>query len=112
MMLRFVVGCLLVIFAGPSAVFAETASSDLLVYGATPAGIMGAIAAARAKCSVTLIEPTRWIGGMTTGGLSSSDTGNIETIGGLALEFFNRCGASYGGKEKFHCEPHVYQKVF
>jgi len=91
---------------------AEPTSCDVLVYGATPSGIMAAVAAAREKCAVTVIEPTRWIGGMTAGGLSSSDTGNIDTIGGLALEFFNRCGASYDGKEKFHCEPHVYQKVF
>lgn len=100
------------IFVGHSPLLAETVSSDVLVYGATPAGITAAVAAAREKLSVTIIEPTHWIGGMTAGGLSSSDTGNVETIGGLSLEFFNRCGASYDGKEKFHCEPHVYQKVF
>ncbi len=112
MMPRFIFALFLATSVASSIASAEADSSDVLVYGATPAGIMAAIAAAREKCSVTLLEPTRWIGGMTAGGLSSSDTGNPDTIGGLSLEFFNRCGVSYDGKEKFHCEPHVYQKVF
>lgn len=89
---------------------AET--SDVLVYGASPAGITAAIAAAREKLTVTIVEPTHWIGGMTAGGLSSSDVGNPDTIGGLSQEFFTRCGTHYDGKEKYHCEPHIYQQVF
>src|ERR1700712_3493727 len=112
MMPRYAALYFVVVFMAPSFVFAEAASSEVIVYGATPAGITAAVAAAREKLSVTLFEPTRWIGGMTAGGLSSSDTGNVETIGGLSQEFFTRCGAHYDGKEKYHCEPHVYQQVF
>lgn len=103
---------LLAAIAFPWSVRAEVHSSDVLVYGASPAGIMAAVAAAREKLSVTILEPTHWIGGMTAGGLSSSDTGNPDTIGGLSQEFFTRCGTHYDGKEKYHCEPHVYQQVF
>jgi ribulose 1,5-bisphosphate synthetase/thiazole synthase len=85
---------------------------DVVVYGGSPAGVMAAVAAARAGARTVVIEPTRWIGGMVAGGLSSSDVGNTATIGGLALEFFDRCGQHYPGQEKWYGEPHVYQEVF
>jgi len=40
---------------------------DVLVYGATPSGIMAATAAAREGVSVLLIEPSHHLGGMVTG---------------------------------------------
>jgi hypothetical protein len=110
-LLRFILVPLLLCGAALAAE-SSAESSDVLVYGATPAGITAAVAAAREKLSVTIIEPTHWIGGMTAGGLSSSDTGNPDTIGGLSQEFFTRCGTQYDGTEKYHCEPHVYQRVF
>jgi len=84
---------------------------DVLVYGATPAGISAAVAASREGASVLLAEPGGHPGGMVAGGLSRTDTGNTRTIGGIALEFFDRCSAKYGGRERWHFEPHVYQQV-
>lgn len=86
--------------------------ADVVVYGATPAGIAAAVAAKREGASVALVEPSRWIGGMVAGGLSSTDTGNKKTIGGLAMEFFDRCEKRYGAEEKFDCEPKGYMAVF
>ena len=51
----------------------EPTTSDVVIYGATPAGIAAALTAAEGECSVLLIEPTARIGGMTTHGLSHSD---------------------------------------
>ena len=50
---------------------AEVAQFDVLVFGATPAGIAAAVAARRTSPSlrVALVEPSRWIGGMMAGGL-------------------------------------------
>jgi hypothetical protein len=87
-------------------------SVDVIVYGATPAGIAAAVAAARAGASVIVIEPTKWIGGMVAGGLSSTDTGRPETIGGLAREFFTRAAARYDGKELWFAEPHANLETF
>jgi hypothetical protein len=42
-----------------------------------------------------LLEPRRHAGGMTTGGLSRTDVGKREVIGGLALEFYYRLGERY-----------------
>lgn len=45
---------------------AATQTTDLIVYGGTPAGVIVAVAASREGASVIMIEPTRWIGGMVT----------------------------------------------
>jgi flavin-dependent dehydrogenase len=41
---------------------------DVVVYGGTSAGVIGGVAAARAGRSVVLIEPSKHLGGMTSGG--------------------------------------------
>ncbi len=67
---------------------------DVLVYGATPGGLSAALAASREGASVVVLEPTKWIGGMVTGGLASTDVGNEKVIGGIAREFFTRAAAA------------------
>jgi hypothetical protein len=87
-------------------------AADVVIYGATPAGLCAAIAAAREGASVTLIEPTRWIGGMVAGGLSATDTGRQDTIGGLAREFFARAAASVPGTPLWFAEPKTNLATF
>lgn len=70
-------------------------SWDLVVYGATAGGVMTAVAAARHGLKTVLLEPRRHVGGMSTGGLSRTDVGKKEVIGGLALEFYYRLGERY-----------------
>ncbi|UZK67982.1 FAD-dependent oxidoreductase [Sphingomonas sp. M1-B02] len=62
---------------------------DVVVYGATPSGIMAAVAARRQGRSVLVVEASGHIGGMVTGGIGSTDTGTPELVGGLASEFFS-----------------------
>jgi 2-polyprenyl-6-methoxyphenol hydroxylase-like FAD-dependent oxidoreductase len=67
--------------------------TDVAIYGATAAGVMAAVAAARDGASVTLLEPGRHVGGMVTGGLGRSDVeGQEALLGGLVLEFARRLG--------------------
>jgi hypothetical protein len=68
---------------------------DLIVYGATAGGVTTAIAAARHGARVALAEPRNQIGGMVSGGLSGTDFGKREVIGGMALEFYLRAGRAY-----------------
>lgn len=70
-------------------------SYDLVVYGGTAGGVMAAIAGARQGLRTVLIEPRAHVGGMATGGLSRTDVGKREVIGGLALEFYMRVGERY-----------------
>lgn len=68
---------------------------DLVVYGGTAGGVMTAISGARHGLKTVLLEPGNHVGGMVTGGLSGTDVGKIEVIGGMALEFYWRMGRHY-----------------
>ena len=65
---------------------------DVAVYGGTPAGVTAAIQAARMDKKVVLLSFNRHVGGMTSGGLTATDLGKKGSVGGLALEFYNRMG--------------------
>jgi hypothetical protein len=84
---------------------------DLCIYGGTAAGVIAAIAAARAKRSVLLVEPGRHLGGMSSGGLGFTDFGNKAAVGGLSREFYRRLGKHYGKDEAWLFEPHVAERV-
>ena len=89
---------------------------DLVVYGATAGGVMTAVSAAREGLQVLLLEPGRHVGGMATGGLSRTDFGKKQVIGGYALEFYWRVGMKYGmgrfaNDVAWFYEPHVGEQV-
>ena len=65
---------------------------DLVVYGGTAGGIVTAVSGARQGLKVVLLEPGSHLGGMVSGGLSLTDFGKKEAIGGYALEFYRRAG--------------------
>ena len=52
------------------------ADTDVCVYGGTAGGVAAAIQAARMGKSVVLIEPSKHIGGLTSGGLGFTDCGS------------------------------------
>ncbi|WP_395742502.1 FAD-dependent oxidoreductase [Prosthecobacter sp.] len=65
---------------------AETAVQkvDVCVYGATPGGIVAAVAARQEGCSVLIVEPSRWVGGILGAGIKPmQDCAAPEAVGGL-----------------------------
>ena len=60
------------------------------VYGGTAGGVIAAVSAAREGLKVALLEPGKNLGGLVSGGLSWTDSGKKEVIGGYALEFYWR----------------------
>jgi hypothetical protein len=78
-------------------------SADIVVYGGTSGGVVSAVTAARLGKSVVLIEPTGFLGGMTTGGLGATDIGNKRCIGGISREFYRRIF-------KYYQEPNRWTK--
>jgi hypothetical protein len=64
--------------------------ADVVIYGGTPAGLAAAYALTRRHRTVIVIEPTRFIGGMITGGIAIADTGTPQFVGGIAREFFQQ----------------------
>ena len=74
---------------------AESPTYDVVIYGGTSAGVIAAVKTAQLGKSVVLIEPTRRLGGLTTGGLGATDIGNKLAIGGLSREFYHRVWLHY-----------------
>lgn len=69
---------------------------DLVIYGGNAAGIAAAVQAKKLGLNAVVIEPTRRVGGLSSGGLGDTDFGNKDVIGGLSLEFYKRLGGKYG----------------
>lgn len=105
---------LLVIVGARKSVANETPENvDVCIYGATSAGIMAACAVKSEGKSVLLIEPSKRIGGMTTGGLGWTDIYHNEILKGYALKFYQRVGAYYGESGiKLTFEPKVALSIF
>jgi hypothetical protein len=76
-------------------------AEDIVIYGATSGGVAAAIQAAREGRTVVLIEPTNFVGGLTTGGLGATDIGNKRAIGGLSREFYTRIFQYYSDESKW-----------
>ncbi len=74
---------------------------DLVIYGATSAGISAAIQGSRMGKKVILIEPSGRIGGLTSGGLGQTDIGNKQAIGGLSREFYQNIKQYYQQSENW-----------
>ncbi len=113
-----------VFLAGLSSCDLEDATeTDIVVYGGTPGGITGAIAAARNGAKVLLIEQTNHIGGMNTSGLNTSESEHMidNAITGIAREFYIRMGEKFAdgyfnkfkkGDPAFFFESHIAEEVF
>src|SRR5690349_11555176 len=84
---------------------------DVVVYGGTAGGVISAVTAARQGLRVALLEPGDHLGGMVTGGLSATDHGEKEVVGGYSLEFYERLGRHYHREIEWYPEPQVAETV-
>ena len=117
---------------------AHAAEHDVVVYGGTSAGVTAAVQAKQMGKSVVIVSPDKHLGGLSSGGLGFTDTGNKAVIGGLAREFYHRVWSHYQKPEAWKWqkreeygnkgqgtpaidgaqrtmwifEPHVAEKVF
>ncbi|WP_257669913.1 FAD-dependent oxidoreductase [Parapedobacter tibetensis] len=112
--------------------------ADLIIYGGTSAAISAAVQAKKSGKSVIVVSPDTHLGGLSSGGLGFTDTGDKSVIGGLARDFYHRVylhyqdstawqwekRENYGNKGQgtpaidgaartmWIFEPHVAEKVF
>ncbi len=117
-------GAVLPVVATETDIFGKVAIPDVAVIGATPAGIMAAISAARLGMHVTLTEYHNHIGGLSASGLGKSDIENKDAIAGIFKEFARNVHQFYidkygrGSENEIRCklgyyyEPSVAEKVF
>lgn len=73
----------------------DTNEADILIYGGTSAAITAAVQAKKAGKKVIVVSPDKHLGGLSSGGLGFTDTGNKAVIGGLAREFYHRIYVHY-----------------
>src|SRR4051794_34648097 len=85
----------------------QTIDADIVIYGATSAGVAAAVAAARLGKKAVIAEFGQHVGGLTSGGLGATDIGNKAAIGGISREFYKRLGKHYGVDESWTFEPSV-----
>ena len=104
--------CVLICLLWGATLYGQARTFDVVVYGGTGGGVISAVSAAREGLKVALLEPGRHLGGMVTGGLSATDHGRKETVGGYSLEFYERLGRHYGKEIEWYPEPHVAEKIF
>ncbi len=112
--------------------------ADVIVYGGTSAAVTAAVQVAQMGKSVIVVSPDIHLGGLSSGGLGFTDTGNKSVIGGLSREFYHRVFQHYDSDEAWKWqkkeeygnkgqgtpamdgaertmwifEPHVAEKVF
>ncbi len=71
---------------------------DACVYGASPAGVLAAVAIAREGYSVVIVEPTHTIGGLLASGFRmQQDVPDSLHLGGLTREFYDKDVALHVG---------------
>src|SRR5262245_41756686 len=71
------------------------AQSDVVIYGGTSAAVTAAVQAKKMGKTVAIVCPDKHLGGLSSGGLGWTDTGNKAVIGGVAREFYHRVWKHY-----------------
>jgi len=93
---RAVAALLLSLASGLASGAAQTGLTyDVVVYGGTSAAVVAAVQAQRMGKTVVIVSPDRHLGGLSSGGLGFTDTGNKAVIGGLSREFYHRVWRHY-----------------
>ena len=80
--------------------------ADIVIYGGTSAAVIAAVEAVHSGKSVLVVSPDRHLGGLSSGGLGFTDTGNKSVIGGLSREFYHRVWQHYNEPVAWKWEKH------
>jgi hypothetical protein len=79
----------------------SAAEHDVVIYGGTCAAVTSAVQIKKMGKSVIIVSPDKHLGGLSSGGLGFTDTGNKAVIGGLARDFYHRIYLHYQKPESW-----------
>jgi len=82
----------------------QTHEADVIIYGGTAAAVTAAVQVKAMGKSVIIVSPDKHLGGMSSGGLGFTDTGNKTVIGGLARDFYHRLYLHYNSDKAWRWE--------
>ena len=130
----FAITCLLFL---PLNLRADSHEADVVIYGGTSAAVTAAVQVSAAGRSVIVVSPDVHLGGLTSGGLGWTDSGNKNAFGGLSQKFYaavhqhyqkpdswkwqpkaefgdrnQSSGRGSNGKTMWVFEPHVAERIF
>lgn len=94
-----IISALFMACSNPGSDASEPYNADVIIYGGTSAAVTAAVKVARSGQSVIVVSPDIHLGGLSSGGLGFTDTGNKEVIGGLSREFYQRVYEYYQQEE-------------
>lgn len=77
----------------------EQPAHDIVIYGGTSAAVIAAVQAKQMGKTVIIVSPDKHLGGLSSGGLGWTDTGNKAVIGGLSRDFYHRIWQYYDNDE-------------
>ncbi|WP_430972079.1 FAD-dependent oxidoreductase [Sunxiuqinia rutila] len=80
--------------------------ADVIIYGGTSAAVIAAVEVSQSGKSVLIVSPDKHLGGLTSGGLGYTDTGNKSVIGGLAREFYHKVWLHYNDSAAWVWQKH------
>src|ERR1043165_4864601 len=80
-------------------------AADVCIYGGTSGGVIAAVQAKKMGKSVVIVSPDKHLGGLSSGGLGWTDTGNKAVIGGLSREFYHRVWQHYDQPDAWKWQP-------
>jgi ribulose 1,5-bisphosphate synthetase/thiazole synthase len=83
---------------------ASTHEADVIIYGGTSAAVTTAVQVKAMVKTVIIVSPDIHLGGMSSGGLGFTDTGNKTVIGGLARDFYHRLYLHYNDEKSWRWE--------
>lgn len=69
--------------------------ADVVIYGGTSAAVIAAVQVKKMGKSVIVVSPDVHLGGLSSGGLGYTDTGDKTVIGGLSKQFYQRLFVHY-----------------
>ncbi|KPM48108.1 xanthan lyase [Jiulongibacter sediminis] len=78
--------------------------ADVIIYGGTSAAITAAVQVKRMNHSVIIVSPDKHLGGLSSGGLGFTDSGDKTVIGGLSKNFYERLYRHYQKTEAWKWE--------
>ena len=81
-------------------------TADIVIYGGNSAAVIAAVEAVQSGKTVLVVSPDTHLGGLSSGGLGFTDTGNKSVIGGLSREFYHRVWLHYNEPAAWKWEKH------
>ena len=73
--------------------------ADVIIYGGTASAVMAAVQVKKMGKTVIMVSPDKHLGGLSSGGLGFTDTGDKEVIGGLSKEFYQNLYKHYNDEK-------------